>query len=69
MEFTEVSSSNIAGVSYDSNHCLFVKFTNGSVYVYEDVPVSVFSGLLDAESKGKFFAANIKNNYSYRKES
>ena len=40
----------------------------GSVYHYDDVAPEVYDGLCKAESKGKFFGANIKNGgFAYRK--
>ncbi|MBI2686601.1 MAG: KTSC domain-containing protein [Acidobacteria bacterium] len=39
----------------------------GSVYGYAGVPQSEFDGLMGAESKGKYFNANIKNRYLFEK--
>ena len=47
---------------------LIIEFKNGSVYVYSDVPNSVFIELFSAQSRGKFFHANVKNNFIFRKE-
>lgn len=67
MEFTDLESSNIAAAAYESNK-LYVKFKNGSIYSYEGVSKSVFRELCEASSVGKYFAAHIKNNYSFVKE-
>lgn len=65
--FTE--SSNLeAATHYSSLNILEIEFKNGSIYRYRDVPESVYSGLLKAESAGKFFNSNIKNGgYSFSK--
>jgi len=63
-----VSSSNIASVGYDeTSRTLYVQFLKGSTYSYSNVPSSVYRCLMNAPSKGKYFAANIKNSYSYRR--
>lgn len=42
---------------------LRVKFANGEVYSYRDVPLSVVDGLAKAPSPGKFFHAAIKQQF------
>jgi len=37
-----------------------------NVYQYSGVPESVYKALMSAPSHGKYFAAYIRNNYSYR---
>ena len=64
----KVQSSNIAEVDYSAeSQELFIKFTNGATYKYEEVPPRVYSDFLKAESKGKFFHSNIRNVYDYRR--
>lgn len=64
----KVQSSNIAEVDYSAeSQELFIKFTNGATYKYEEVPSRVYSDFLKAESKGKFFHSNIRNVYDYRR--
>ena len=59
-----VTSSDLAEVGYDhATMTLEISFHKGGVYQYFDVPDSAYRELLAAESKGKFFNANIKNNY------
>ncbi len=66
-DYVDLDSSNIAAAKLEGN-TLYVKFKNGSVYSYDGVDRAMFDQLTQAASVGKFFAANIKNNYSYRKE-
>lgn len=57
-------SSNIEGYGYDyKKKILWVAFQNNRVYKYEDVPETIFEGLSNAESKGKYVASNIRNKY------
>jgi len=66
--YTEVESSNIAAVKYDaSEKLLYVVFTSGAHYAYEGVPGGVYEGLLDAESVGRYFHAQIRNNFQAKK--
>jgi hypothetical protein len=68
MERTPVTSTDICSVGYDiDNQTLEVEFNSGSVYQYANVPLGEYEGLLNADSKGKYFHANIKNRYSYVK--
>nr|CAI9751469.1 hypothetical protein DGKKSRWO_DGKKSRWO_CDS_0178 [uncultured phage]CAI9752356.1 hypothetical protein CVNMHQAP_CVNMHQAP_CDS_0179 [uncultured phage] len=63
-----VESSNIEWVAYDKDaKQLFVMFKSGSVYGYEDVPSEIFDELLEAPSKGRYFALKIKWNYKYER--
>ena len=67
MEFIEVSSSNIQGVHYDPNlKTLTVKFKSG-VYEYAGVPVDVYTGLLQADSKGKFMNSAVIGKFESKK--
>lgn len=57
-------SSMFDTLNYDAaNMILTITFTMGTKYQYSDVPPQVFSELLNAESQGKYFTANIKNKY------
>ncbi len=68
MERTPVTSSNIRAIGYDSDsQVLQVEFNDGAVYDYAAVPESDYDGLMGADSKGKYFNANIKNRYSHMK--
>jgi hypothetical protein len=68
MKRTSVSSGNIASVGYDAKMSIMeVEFTTGDVYKYYDVPVDVYRGLMDAESKGVYLYSNVKSKYQYSK--
>jgi len=59
-----VESTAISEIGYSKRqHWLEIKFVNGAIYRYEDVPVSVHRDLIAAESKTGYYARYIKNNY------
>lgn len=63
-----VASSNLAGVDYsDWTGILTIAFHSGGIYEFDAVPRSVFVGLMQAQSHGKFFHAHIKNRYNFRR--
>lgn len=56
-------SSVIKRMSFDGNrNDLKVVFKSGAEYVYTPVSQEFYNKLKDAESKGRFFNKNIKNN-------
>jgi len=62
MERQKVVSSNIESVGYnESGKVLEVKFTNGKVYQYFDVPKAIHEGLMKSESKGRYFKSNVRS--------
>jgi len=70
MDRKPVGSSNIASVGYDApERVLEVEFKKGGVYRYKGVSQNTHDGLMAAESKGKYFYANIRNVYEWEKAS
>ncbi len=62
-----VDSTLIRSIGYDlASSVLEVEFVGGHVYEYEDVPLSIYSELMAAESKGTYFNDFVKDLYSYR---
>jgi hypothetical protein len=62
----EVSSSNLRWVDYDEwTGTLTIGFHSGRVYRYYGVGYQTFVGLLQASSHGKFFHAEIRDQYRY----
>ena len=63
-----VDSSLIRAVGYDlPSSVLEIEFAEGGrVYHYFDVPLSVYSELMAAESKGVYFNDHIKDMYNYQ---
>lgn len=62
-----VDSSSIATVGYaPTTHVMEVVFRRGATYRYFDVPALVFTELLAAPSKGRYFNSRVKNRYAYQ---
>lgn len=61
-----VDSTNLESVGYDGTN-LFVRFKNGSIYVYFHVPKSLYYELLVADSKGKFISKHVKGSFQYER--
>ena len=61
-----VESSAVARIGYDAEaEEAFVEYLGGGLYAYEGVPAGVFEELANAESKGTFVNAVIKE-YPFR---
>ena len=64
----QVLSEAIRDISYDPRRAkLFVTFNDGDRYVYVGVPGDVHRSFLEADSKGRFFAHEIRDQYPYNK--
>lgn len=67
-DMTYVESSNLEQIGYDRDKSeLHVIFKDGSLYVYSDVPVQIYEGLLVAPSKGSYLNREVKGVYHYDK--
>lgn len=63
-----VSSSNVDSVGYDeTSEILFIRFLNGSLYIYKNVPLIIYEQLLNAPSVGSYMHRNIKGAYAYER--
>lgn len=68
MERLSVESSNLASIGYDAeSEILEIEFNHGGIYQYFDVPENVYEELMNADSHGVYFSANIRNDYEYQK--
>lgn len=64
MQREAVKSSNIKSAGYDKAVLILeIEFATGGLYQYANVPEAVYVGLRSAPSKGRFFAARIKDRY------
>jgi len=64
MKRESVSSSVLRAIGYDSSSMtLEVEFTSGDVYQYSLVPEEQYLALMDADSKGTYFNAFIRDRY------
>lgn len=59
------NSSSVYAIGYDEDaKQLFVEFSSGATYEYEDVPKEIYDELMSAPSVGKFIQASIKGQYT-----
>lgn len=64
----QVKSSTIQAVSYLKKvKKLKISFKSGAVYEWKRVPLKKYKGLLESESKGRYFTKEIKGKYSSTK--
>ena len=67
MERKIVESSNLASIGYDSSTgTLEIEFKNGAIWQYYDFPEHMWNEFEYAESHGKYFNANIKEQFRDR---
>ena len=67
-EMIPVTSSNIESIGYDEqNEQVYIRFLNGSLYVYKGVPLQEFENLLNASSLGSYLHRSYKNVYPYER--
>jgi len=69
MKRIPLSSSNLAAVGYDpQTKTLEVEFKNGSIYQYNQVSERIYAELMNADSHGRYFNANVKNaGYAFKR--
>ncbi len=69
MRRTAVESATMLSVGYDSlEQVLEIEFTSGAIYQYLEVPATVFEELMGAESKGRYFNHEIRDDYTALRE-
>ena len=62
-----LQSSVLAAMEYFPElQALDIMFHSGEVYRYLKVPISLYQDLLNADSKGIFFNAHIRNQFSFQ---
>jgi lysyl-tRNA synthetase class 2 len=65
----DVDSSVLDKASYDkATKELTLVFDSGETYIYKDVPADINDALMKAESKGKYFYANIRDKFQFEKK-
>ena len=66
MNWISVESSVFdAAVYLHSNRLLYLKFRSGDIYRYFDFPSPKYEEFLAADSKGRYFASEIRDRYRY----
>jgi hypothetical protein len=63
-----VESQAIEALEYAPvERVLFVRFADGDWYAYLDVAPETYAAFTSAPSKGRFFQAEVRDRYAYRK--
>lgn len=63
-----VDSTAISDIRYeDERRKLFVRFEGGDEYVYVGVPGEVHRGFVEADSRGRAFADQIRDRFPYNR--
>ena len=64
-----LESKMLASVAYDAEkQILYLRFRKtGDVYRYLEFPATEYKAFLDAESRGRFFLANIRHRFPYER--
>ncbi len=64
----DVDSTAISEIDFDAERGkLLVRFISGERYVYVGVPGEVCRSFVEADSKGRFFQAKIRDRYPFNK--
>ena len=66
MKWVSVESSVFEAAAYlPSDRLLYLMFRSDDIYRYFDLPPEQYEGFLTADSKGRYFADNIRDTYRY----
>jgi len=64
----DMPSSNIAKWEYNENlNLLSITFKSNQTYIYKQVPPEIHLGAMFCDSIGKYFNANVKNVFEFKK--
>ena len=68
MTWLPVESKMFSSVAYDGEkQILHLRFRSGDVYRYFEFPAADYQAFLDAESRGRFFLAHIRDRFRYER--
>lgn len=66
LKWVAVESRLFTSAAYRrEKHELYLRFQDGNIYRYFDCPQQCYNDFLAAESKGRYFARNIRNQFRY----
>ena len=68
MTWQLLESKLLTSSAYDpENRILYLRFQSGEVYRYFDLPPEQHQQFIAAESHGRYFLANIRNQFRYER--
>lgn len=63
-----VDSEAVWQIGYDpAERVLYIRFSSGDLYGYEEVPAEAYAEFLAAPSQGRFFHTDIDGRYRYER--
>jgi hypothetical protein len=66
MHWQLVDSTVFTAAAYlPAKHILYLRFRSGELYRYLNFPPELYRGFLAADSKGQYFAHNIRDRFTY----
>ena len=66
VEWVSVESGLFAAATYrESARQLYLRFRDGRIYRYFECPMSVYREFVTAESKGRYFSQQIRNQFRH----
>lgn len=68
MDWLPLESKLLAAASYAApRRILYLRFHSGEVYRYFLFPADQYQEFLDADSRGRYFLAHIRNHFPYER--
>ena len=68
MDWLKLDSKMFASVAYaPDKQILYLRFRTGELYRYFEFPAEDYQTFLNAESRGKYFLANIRDQFRYER--
>jgi hypothetical protein len=68
MDWQPLESKMLTSAAYDADkRILYLRFRSGDVYRYFEFPAAEYQTFLDAESRGRFFLAHIRDRFRYER--
>jgi hypothetical protein len=68
MDWKPLESKMFTSSAYDApGNILYLRFTSGEVYRYFDFPAEQYQQFLDADSHGRYFLSNIRDQFPYER--
>ena len=66
VEWVSVESGLFAAAAYrEGARQLYLRFRDGKIYRYLECPISVYREFVTAESKGRYFSRQIRNQFRH----
>jgi len=66
VEWVSVESGLFAAAAYrEGARQLYLRFRDGKIYRYLECPISVYREFVTAESKGRYFSQQIRNQFRH----